>query len=82
MSFDNKDLTSLFQGLPSTAFGTDDGETRLTWAQFVCETDSEPKKKHGALHYISLARLLAEQMGSAQPEDYQECGGFRPLGYG
>ena len=78
MHLSNQEIAVLLEGIPETAFTTSDAEARIVWVQYVHSVDEDAQKdaksKHPTLHYVSLARRLAEAMGSLHPRDYEERG--------
>ena len=72
MSFELGEYEEVVANLPHGNFSGVGDETRSSWLKFVSEVDDAPKSKHPLMFYASTARVMAEVMGSAQPEDFSE----------
>ena len=57
MSFSRTNVNQLLQGLPESAFGTNN-VLRKNWLLFALDVDSDPKDKHPLLFYAGTARAL------------------------
>ena len=72
MSFSDDEVLNALEGIPSDGFLAENAEVRTKWLHFVASVDPDPKSLHDVLFYATVARTLAEIMGSAQPADYAE----------
>ena len=72
MSFSDEEVLNALEGIPSDGFLAESAEVRTKWMHFVASVDLDPKSLHDVMFYATVARTLAEIMGSAQPADYAE----------
>ena len=72
MSFSDEEVLSALGEIPSDGFLAECTEVRARWMHFVVSVDAVPKSLHDVMFYSTVARTLAEVMGSAQPADYVE----------
>ncbi|CAK0889559.1 unnamed protein product, partial [Prorocentrum cordatum] len=73
------------EGLPSSAFNGADEASRQQWMDTVLAAEVNPRSKHDVRFFTGVARLLADTVHSAQPEDFADeyvreviKTGFRP----
>ena len=72
MSFSDEEIFGALEKIPSDGFLAESVEVRTKWMHFVASVDLDPKSLHDVMFYATVARTLAEIMGSAQPADYAE----------
>ena len=72
MSFSDEEVFCALERIPSDGFLAESVEVRTKWMHFVTSVDLDPKSLHDVTFYATVARTLAEVMGSAQPADYAE----------
>ena len=72
MSFSDEEVLSALGEIPSDGFLAECTEVRARWMHFVASVDADPKSLHDVMFYATVARTLAEVMGSAQPADFAE----------
>ena len=72
MSFSDEEVLNALERIPSDGFLAESAEVRTKWMHFVASVDLDPKSLHDVMFYATVARTLAEIMGSAQPADYAE----------
>ena len=72
MSFSDEEVLNALEGIPGDGFLVESAEARTKWLHFVASVDPDPKSLHDVMFYATVARTLAEIMGSAQPADYAE----------
>ncbi|CAK0862633.1 unnamed protein product, partial [Prorocentrum cordatum] len=65
MSFSESEITRVIGFLPPGAFDRAETQAVRAWVAFVLGVDPKAKEKHPVFHYISMARLLAETVGTA-----------------
>ena len=72
MSFSDEEVLSAHGEIPSDGSLAESTEVRAKWMHFVASVDVDPKSLHDVMFYATVARTLAEIMGSAQPADFAE----------
>ena len=72
MSFSEEEVLGALGKIPSDGFLAESAEIQAKWLHFVASVDADPKSLHDVMFYATVARTLAEVMGSAQPADYAE----------
>ena len=63
---------ALLEKCPETALGGGSRRLAAKWVHVVAATDAGPRGSHPAMHYASVARLLAETVGSVHAADFSE----------
>ena len=72
MSLSDAEINQVIGGLPSGAFNGAEQPAVRAWIDFVLGVDPKAKEKHTVFHYISMARLLSETVGSVCPSDLED----------
>ena len=62
----------MLQKCPEAAFGGGSRRLAAKWVHFVAATDAGPRGSHPNVHYASVARLLAETVGSVRAVDFSD----------
>ena len=81
MVLNKEDIAALLQKLPLGAFGVSDEIMREEWTLFVCGAADLSMQLQEPIFYVTVARLLAEEIGSVCPSDYKDFGANLSLEY-
>ena len=70
--FSYDEVKAVVGTVPQDKFVNADEGQRIIWIQYVANTDDKPKDKHPLFWYATVARVVAEHMGSVQSTDYSD----------
>ena len=71
-SFSDQEILAVLEKCPESAFGGGSRRLATKWVHFVATADADPRSSHPVMHYASVARLLAETVGSVHAVDFSE----------
>ena len=70
--FDDFEIRTAVDAVPRDKFQGAGHTQRIDWVKFVASVDEAPKDKHPLMFYVTVARAMAETMGSLHSADYAE----------
>jgi len=69
--FSNQEIRAVVDTVPVGKFAGADTEDCIAWVQYVASIDA-PKAKHPVMFYATVARAMAESLGSVHSTDYAD----------
>ncbi|CAK0805789.1 unnamed protein product [Prorocentrum cordatum] len=71
MAFSSGDVSAMIATAPSGAFNKANADQIRDWVDFVLNIEPNAAEKHDLFYYVSVARLLAETIGSTSLSDFE-----------
>ncbi|CAK0843843.1 unnamed protein product [Prorocentrum cordatum] len=72
MAFSSGDVSAMIATAPSGAFNKAKADQIRDWVDFVLNVEPNAAEKHDLFYYVSVARLLAETIGSTSLSDFED----------
>ncbi|CAK0884291.1 unnamed protein product [Prorocentrum cordatum] len=72
MAFSSGDVSAMIATAPSGAFNKANADQIRDWVDFVLNVEPNAAEKHDLFYYVSVARLLAETIGSTSLSDFED----------